>query len=60
MDQTLISQIEPRIYMIRGKQVMLSSTLAELYRVPVGVLNQAVKRNIFRFPPELLGSAEPH
>ncbi|NJO87537.1 MAG: ORF6N domain-containing protein [Chloroflexia bacterium] len=42
--------IESRIYTIRGTQVMLDSDLAELYQVATRVLNQAVKRNMNRFP----------
>ena len=42
--------IRDRIYSIRGYQVMLDSDLAELYGVKTKVLNQAVKRNIDRFP----------
>jgi len=42
--------IRDRIYSIRGYQVMLDSDLAELYGVETKVLNQAVKRNIERFP----------
>ena len=44
--------IRERIYSIRGYQVMLDSDLAELYGVETKVLNQAVKRNIERFPEE--------
>ena len=44
--------IQRRIYTIRGVQVMLDSDLAELYGVETKVLNQAVKRNIERFPQE--------
>ncbi|MCL2207408.1 MAG: ORF6N domain-containing protein, partial [Fibromonadales bacterium] len=47
-----VSKIESRIFTIRGLQVMLDRDLAELYQVPVKVLNQAVKRNIDRFPPD--------
>jgi hypothetical protein len=43
-------QIEERIFTIRGLQVMLDSDLAELYGVETKVLNQAVKRNLSRFP----------
>jgi hypothetical protein len=43
-------QIEQRIFTIRGLQVMLDSDLAELYGVETKVLNQAVKRNVARFP----------
>jgi len=39
-----------KIYHIRGKQVMLSQDLAELYEVETKVLNQQVKRNIGKFP----------
>lgn len=38
------------IYMIRGRQVMLDSDLAMLYQVETKVFNQAIKRNIERFP----------
>lgn len=44
------SDIENRIYTIRGIQVMLDSDLAEMYDVETKVFNQAVKRNIERFP----------
>ena len=50
-DITIISEIiKSKIYTIRGKQVMIDRDLAELYNVPTMVLNQAVKRNIERFP----------
>jgi phage regulator Rha-like protein len=39
-----------KIYIIRGKQVMLSQDLAELYEVETKILNQQVKRNIGKFP----------
>ncbi len=44
--------IEYLIYEVRGKQVMLDRDLARLYNVETKVLNQAVKRNIERFPSE--------
>ena len=43
-------EIRNRIYTIRGKQVMLDSDLAELYRTQTKFFNQAVNRNIERFP----------
>lgn len=43
-------QIENRICTIRGNQVMMDRDLAEMYQVGTKVLNQAVKRNIERFP----------
>ena len=42
--------IEQRIFLIRGEKVMIDRDLAELYQVPTKVLNQAVRRNIERFP----------
>lgn len=46
--------IEQLIYVIRGVQVMLDSDLAMLYGVETKVLNQAVKRNINRFPDDFM------
>lgn len=45
-----MENIQNRIFTIRGVQVMLDSDLAEIYEVETKVLNQAVKRNIERFP----------
>jgi hypothetical protein len=42
--------IESRIFTIRGVQVMLDRDLSDLYQVETRILNQAVKRNIDRFP----------
>jgi ORF6N domain len=42
------------ILLLRGEKVLLSEHLAELYAVPVKVLNQAVKRNINRFPADFM------
>lgn len=44
------SEIENRIFSIRGKQVMLDAHLAEMYHVETKYLNRAVKRNQERFP----------
>lgn len=44
------AQVENRIFTIRGKHVMIDRDLAELYDVQTKVLNQAVKRNVERFP----------
>lgn len=46
--------IERKIYLIRGKKVMLDRDLAELYGVLTKVLNQAVKRNLERFPDDFM------
>jgi hypothetical protein len=43
-------EIENRIFTIRGVQVMIDKDLSEVYSVDTKVLNQAVKRNIERFP----------
>jgi len=49
-----VYKIEGRICHIRGKKVMLDVDLAGLYQVPTKVLNQAVKRNIKRFPEDFM------
>ena len=46
--------IEQRIYLIRGKKVMLSNDLADLYQVEVRTLVQSVKRNKDRFPADFM------
>jgi hypothetical protein len=43
-------EIENRIFVFRDTQVMIDRDLAEMYQVETKVLNQAVKRNIDRFP----------
>ena len=48
------TQIENLIYEIRGQKVMFDSDLAALYEVELKVMNQAVKRNIGRFPPDFM------
>jgi len=49
-----IGQIEQRILLIRGQRVMLDADLAMLYGVPTRVLNQAVRRNLKRFPKDFM------
>ncbi len=49
-----IEVIERRIFLIRGEKVMLDTDLAALYEVPTKVLNQAVKRNLRRFPVDFM------
>lgn len=46
--------IQNKIYEIRGQKVMLDRDLAELYGVETRVLNQAVKRNLERFPEDFM------
>lgn len=50
----IIQSIQNRIYEIRGERVMLDFDLAALYEVETRVLNQAVKRNIKRFPKDFM------
>lgn len=49
-----IESIQHRIYTIRGERVMLDFDLAALYQVETKVLNQAVKRNLMRFPDDFM------
>ena len=50
----MLIPIENRIFIIRGHYVMLDRDLALLYGVKTHVLNQAVKRNIERFPEDFM------
>ncbi len=52
----IISQkeIENRIFLVRGVQVMLDNDLAKIYQVETRALNQAIKRNIERFPNDFM------
>jgi hypothetical protein len=43
-----------KIYLIKGKKVMLDKDLAELYNVTTGNLNKAAKRNLKRFPVDFM------
>jgi len=47
-------RIEERILVIRGRRVMLDADLAQLYGVKTKALNQAVRRNASRFPPDFM------
>lgn len=49
-DEKVIS----KIFVIRGKKVMLDKDLAEMYSVETRILNQAVKRNLKRFPDDFM------
>ena len=46
--------IQRKIFEIRGQKVILDRDLAALYQVETRVLNQAVKRNIDRFPEDFM------
>jgi hypothetical protein len=50
----IIRSIQNRIYEIRGERLMLDFDLAVLYEVETRVINQAVKRNIERFPNDFM------
>jgi hypothetical protein len=57
MDNTTlisIERIEKAIYLIRGEKVMLDRDLAKLYEVSTAALNQAVRRNLERFPEDFM------
>lgn len=47
-------RIQGLILLIRGHKVILDSDLADLYAVETGVLNQAVRRNVERFPEDFM------
>ncbi|MCH5717556.1 ORF6N domain-containing protein [Niabella hibiscisoli] len=50
----VIQSIQNRIYEIRGERVMLDFDLAALYEIETRIFNQAVKRNIKRFPKDFM------
>ncbi len=53
MNELLIKEslkIEKMIFEVRGKQVILSSDVAKLYKTETRIINQTIKRNIMRFP----------
>ena len=49
-----VAALAQSIHFVRGHKVMLDADLATLYGVPTKVLNQAVKRNAARFPPDFM------
>ena len=51
--------LDQRILVIRNQKVMIDADLAELYGVPTKALNQAVKRNIERFPADFMFQLTP-
>lgn len=54
--QMIVSEelVMGKIYFIRGQKVMLDDDLAELYQVETKRLNEQVRRNIDRFPPDFI------
>ncbi len=51
--------VTSKIYIVRNKKIMLDRDLAELYEVETRVLNQAVSRNMERFPEEFMFQLTP-
>jgi hypothetical protein len=54
------AQLETRIHVIRGQRVMLDFDIAALYGIATIALNQAVKRNLARFPEDFAFQLTPH
>jgi len=54
-----IEHIENKILTIRGRRVILDADLAQIYGVPTKRLNEQVKRNAERFPPDFVFRLEP-
>lgn len=54
MEKISLNEIEQRIFIVRKQKVMLDSDLAKIYGVETRKLNQAVKRNINRFPNDFM------
>ena len=54
MNKTSIAEIEKHIFIVRKQKVMLDSDLALIYGVETKSLNQAVKRNLNRFPDDFM------
>lgn len=52
--ETTDEEIVSRIYLVRGQKVMLDKDLAEMYDVQTFRLNEAVKRNVSRFPDDFM------
>ena len=53
-DDVTLANIQARIFLVRGVQVMLDRDLAVFYKVETGQLNRQVKRNIGRFPEDFM------
>jgi hypothetical protein len=49
-----VGKIQQRILLIRGEKVIVDADLAEFYGVPTKALNQAVRRNMDRFPSDFM------
>src|SRR5688572_11994467 len=51
-----VTEVESKIYLIRGEKVLLGPDLAKLYQVPTKQLTEHVKRNLKRFPADFMFS----
>jgi hypothetical protein len=49
-----LKKITEKIYLLRGKKVLMDRDLAQLYGVETRILTQSVKRNIKRFPSDFM------
>ncbi|MCF8052779.1 MAG: ORF6N domain-containing protein [Desulfobacterales bacterium] len=49
-----VGQIQQRILLVRGEKVIIDADLAEAYGVTTKALNQAIRRNADRFPPDFM------
>ena len=56
---TVAAAIEEQVLLIRGQRVLLAQQLATLYGVETKALNQAVQRNIERFPQDFMFRLAP-
>ncbi|SRR5579871_4128075 len=54
LDLALVQAIQHQIFVLRGHRVMLDRELAELFGVETRALNQAVRRNLERFPEDFM------
>ncbi len=54
LDPEIIAGFDSQIYLIRGQRVLLDFDLAALYEISTTRLNQQVRRNQFRFPPDFM------
>jgi hypothetical protein len=54
-----VERIDRMILLIRGQRVVLDADLAALYAVPTKAVNQAVKRNLHRFPSDFMFRLTP-
>ena len=55
-----VEDIDSKIYLVRGEKVMLDHDLALLYEVPTMRLNEQVRRNSKRFPPDFMFPLSDH